>query len=99
VHTNILEEQVASTFRAEVSHAGIRINYARKMANVNGEQAGTALKKGPENAVFKEGPNEGIFKEGPCNGHRVRKNKPNEGHAFSLYSLPWFFQGATDRYP
>jgi hypothetical protein len=29
----------------------------------------------------------------------VRKNKPNEGHAFSLYSLPWFFQGATDRYP
>ena len=90
VHTNILEEQAASTFRVEVSHTWIKINYAQKMAYVNGGQAGTAFKQGPENTVFKEN---------PCNGHWVKKNKPNEVHAFSIYSLLWFFQGVTKRNP
>lgn len=88
VHTNILEEQAASTFRVEVSHTWIKINYAWKMAYVNQGQAGMAFKQGPENTVFKED---------PCNGHRVKRNKPNEVHAFSIYSLLWFFQGATER--
>jgi hypothetical protein len=82
VHTNILEEQAASTFRIEISHTWIKINYARKMAYVNWGQAGTAFKQGPENTVLKED---------PCNGHTVKTNKPNEVHAFSIYSLLWLF--------
>ena len=60
------------------------------MAYVNGGQAGTAFKQGPENTVFKEDPH---------NGHTLKGNKPNEVHAFSIYSLLWFFQGATERNP
>ena len=48
---------------------------------------------------FQAGPRKYTFKEDPCNGHRVKKNKPNEVHAFSIYSLLWFFQGATERNP
>jgi hypothetical protein len=88
VHTNILEEQAASTFNVEVSHTWIKINYARKMAYVNQGQAGTVFKQGPENRVFKED---------PCIGHTVKRKKPNEVHAFSIYSLLRFFQGATER--
>jgi hypothetical protein len=60
------------------------------MAYVNGGQAGTA---------FKWGPGKTLFKEDPCNGHTVKRKKPNKVHAFSTYSLIWFLQGATERNP
>jgi hypothetical protein len=40
-----------------------------------------------------------VFKEDPCNDHRVKRNMPNEVHAFSIYRLLSLFQRATERNP
>jgi len=60
------------------------------MIHVNEGQAGTTFKQGSEHTVFKED---------PCNDHRVKRNMPNEVHAFSIYRLLSLFQEATERNP